>query len=46
VDPLSVTSVGFLLADKTPGPFALEVVWIKVLRAPGRGGAQGERAVP
>jgi hypothetical protein len=25
VDPRSVTSIGFLLAEKTPGPFALEV---------------------
>jgi monofunctional biosynthetic peptidoglycan transglycosylase len=36
VDPGSVTSVGFLLAEKTPGPFALEVAWINVLRDPGR----------
>jgi NADH dehydrogenase [ubiquinone] 1 alpha subcomplex assembly factor 1 len=36
VDPGSVTSVGFLLAEKTPGPFALEVAWIKVLRGPTR----------
>ena len=36
VDPGSVTSVGFLLAEKTPGPFALEVAWIKLLRSPGR----------
>ena len=35
-DPRSVTSIGFLLAEKTPGPFALEVAWIKVLRGPGR----------
>ena len=34
VDPRSVTSVGFLLAEKTPGPFVLEVAWIKVLRGP------------
>jgi len=27
VDPRSVTSIGFLLAEKTPGPFALEVAW-------------------
>jgi len=33
VDPRSVTSIGFLLAEKTPGPFALEVAWIKVLRS-------------
>lgn len=36
VDPRSVTSVGFLLAEKTPGPFALEVAWIRVQRAPAR----------
>jgi len=36
VDPPSVTSIGFLLAEKTPGPFALEVAWIHVLRGPGR----------
>ncbi|MDP2320503.1 MAG: CIA30 family protein [Acidobacteriota bacterium] len=34
VDPQSVTAVGFLLAENTPGPFALEVAWITVLRAP------------
>jgi monofunctional biosynthetic peptidoglycan transglycosylase len=36
VDPRSVTSIGFLLAEKTPGPFALEVAWVNVLRSPGR----------
>jgi len=36
VDPRSVSSIGFLLAEKTPGPFALEVAWITVLRGPGR----------
>ena len=36
VAPPSVTSIGFLLAEKTPGPFALEVAWINVLRGPGR----------
>ena len=36
VDPGSVTSVGFLLAEKAPGPFALEVAWINVLRGQGR----------
>ncbi len=34
VDPRGVTSVGFQLAEKAPGPFALEVAWIKVLRGP------------
>jgi hypothetical protein len=47
VAPGSVTSVGFLLAEKMPGPFALEVAWIKVLRCPIAGsvrvGRQSER---
>ena len=34
VEPRSVTSIGFLLAEKTPGPFALQVAWMKVLRGP------------
>ena len=33
LDPSKVNSVGFLLADKKPGPFKLEVEWIKVIRA-------------
>jgi monofunctional biosynthetic peptidoglycan transglycosylase len=36
VDPRNVTSIGFLLAEKTPGPFLLEVAWVKVLRGPAR----------
>jgi monofunctional biosynthetic peptidoglycan transglycosylase len=36
VDPRSVMSIGFLLAEKTPGPFMLDVAWVKVLRKPGR----------
>jgi monofunctional biosynthetic peptidoglycan transglycosylase len=36
VNPRKVTAVGFLLADKRPGPFVLEVAWIKVLRDPAR----------
>ena len=34
IDPGSVTSVGFLLAEKAPGPFLLEVAWINTLRGP------------
>jgi hypothetical protein len=34
--PRSVTSIGFLLAEKTPGPFALEVARIDISRSPGR----------
>jgi monofunctional biosynthetic peptidoglycan transglycosylase len=36
VDPRGVTSIGFLLADKGPGPFLLEVAWVEVLRGPTR----------
>jgi monofunctional biosynthetic peptidoglycan transglycosylase len=34
VEPALVTSVGFLLSDKVPGPFKLEVAWIDVVRQP------------
>ena len=30
LDPASVSGLGFLLGDKKPGPFKLEVDWIKV----------------
>ena len=30
VDPREIRSVGFLLGDKTAGPFRLEVEWIRV----------------
>ena len=33
VNPTEVNALGFLLGDKKPGPFKLEVEWIKVLRA-------------
>lgn len=36
VDPRNVTSIGFLLAEKAPGPFALEVAWVNVLRGHSR----------
>ncbi len=36
LDPGRVAGLGFLLGDKRPGPFKLEVEWIKV-RAPYRG---------
>jgi monofunctional biosynthetic peptidoglycan transglycosylase len=35
VDPRSVTSIGFLLAEKTPGPFLLEVAWVRIQRGAG-----------
>ena len=28
VDPAAIRQIGFLLADKNPGPFKLEVDWI------------------
>ena len=31
VDPDEVNSIGFLLGDKKPGPFKVEVAWIKAL---------------
>jgi len=36
VDPGRVGAVGFMLADGTPGPFLLEVAWIRVLRGSAR----------
>ncbi len=36
VDPASVTSIGFLLAEKTPGLFALEVASVSIQRGTGR----------
>jgi hypothetical protein len=32
VDPDRVSALGFLLSDKSPGPFRLEVAWIDVIR--------------
>jgi monofunctional biosynthetic peptidoglycan transglycosylase len=44
VNPGAVTSIGFLLAEKTPGPFVLEVAWIRVVHGPGVGpGRDGQR---
>jgi NADH dehydrogenase [ubiquinone] 1 alpha subcomplex assembly factor 1 len=36
VDPREVNSIGFLLADKKPGPFKLEVEWIKAVKRENR----------
>jgi hypothetical protein len=33
LDPAKVTSVGFLIADKQPGPFLLEIDWVKASSA-------------
>jgi hypothetical protein len=35
VNPAEVSAVGLMLADGNPGPFRLEVEWIKVVRAEG-----------
>lgn len=35
LDPSKVTGVGFQLGDKKPGPFKLEVEWIKVAKSLG-----------
>jgi len=36
LDPVKVTSVGFLISDKQVGPFQLEVAWIKASPAAGQ----------
>jgi len=36
LDPVKVTSVGFLISDKQVGPFQLEVAWIKASPATGQ----------
>jgi NADH dehydrogenase [ubiquinone] 1 alpha subcomplex assembly factor 1 len=33
VEPDQINGLGFMLSDKQPGPFKLEVGWVKVLRA-------------
>lgn len=35
LDPSKITGLGFLLGDKKPGPFKLEVEWIRVGKSPG-----------
>jgi hypothetical protein len=30
VEPSQINGLGFMLADKKPGPFKLEVGWVKV----------------
>ena len=32
VDPARINGLGLMLADKKPGPFRMEVEWVKVLR--------------
>jgi hypothetical protein len=33
VEPDQINGLGFMLSDKRPGPFRLEIHWVKVLRA-------------
>jgi uncharacterized surface protein with fasciclin (FAS1) repeats len=46
VDPSKVESLGFLIADKQPGPFSLQVAWIKAYRAGDEGKAAQPRTKP
>ncbi len=42
LDPAKAEAVGFLLVDKTAGPFKLEVAWIKAVPKNGPRGAEDE----
>ena len=33
VEPDQINSLGFMLSDKKPGPFRLEVDWLKIIPA-------------
>jgi monofunctional biosynthetic peptidoglycan transglycosylase len=33
VEPDQISGTGFMLSDKKAGPFAMEVAWLKVVRA-------------
>jgi hypothetical protein len=33
VEPSQINGLGFMLSDKKPGPFTMQVEWVKVLRA-------------
>jgi len=33
VEPRQINGLGFMLADKKPGPFQMQVEWLKVERA-------------
>jgi hypothetical protein len=33
VEPSQINGLGFMLSDKKPGPFKMQVEWVKVLRA-------------
>ncbi|MDI5920084.1 CIA30 family protein [Halomonas sp. LR5S13] len=37
LDPAAIRQVGFLIADRRPGPFRLEVVWLGTLESGGNG---------
>ena len=34
VEPNQINSLGFMLSDKQPGPFNLEIDWVKIVPAP------------
>ena len=38
VEPDQINGLGFMLSDKKPGPFKLEVDWVKVTPADNDGG--------
>jgi hypothetical protein len=33
VEPSQISGLGFMLSDKKPGAFQMQVEWVKVLRA-------------
>jgi hypothetical protein len=33
VEPDQINSLGFMLSDKKPGPFKLEIEWVKIAPA-------------
>jgi hypothetical protein len=43
VEPDQINSFGFMLSDKNPGPFALEVAWVKVQPAENFGNPEENR---
>ena len=43
VEPNQINSFGFMLSDKNPGPFALEVAWVKVQPAENGGNPEENR---
>lgn len=46
LDPESISSIGFTLSDKKPGPFELEVEFVKSVRNASTGNSETERSRP